>query len=476
LSDATDSVKEWTSSNPKVATVDNKGKVTAVTPGTVAIVATTQKGLKATCTVTVPQHTTVIAGEELVQVNREITLTSGSNDKAVTGIWKITGGTGEAYISPTTTTSSITVRGKTAGTVRIQFTPDDKITYTTPAEKVITVTKGETVALDYTVKGIKAGESYTFTAKLSDATDSVKEWTSSNTKIATVDSKGKVTAVAPGIVAIVATTQKGLKATCTVTVPQYTTVIAGEESVYINREITLTSGANGTAVKGIWKITGGTGEAYISPTTSTAVLTVRGKTVGTVRIQFTPDDKNTYTTPAEKVITVVNGATLTLDYTAKGIRVDEDYTFTAKCSDATDSVVEWTSSNEKIATVDSKGKVTAHYPGTVAIVAISKKGLKATCTVTVPKQTTVISAPVKIVKVGETIELKTVTAVGSKPISGAWKVLGGKGEAYISPTNSTTTLKVRGKTVGNVRIQFTPDDVNRYTTEDVNTLIEITVE
>lgn len=44
----------WTSSNPAVASVDAKGKVRAVAPGTAVITAITSNGIAASCTVTVP--------------------------------------------------------------------------------------------------------------------------------------------------------------------------------------------------------------------------------------------------------------------------------------------------------------------------------------------------------------------------------------------------------------------------------------
>lgn len=51
---STDTLK-WSSSNPKVATVSSKGKITAIKPGTATITVKTQKGKKATCKVTVKE-------------------------------------------------------------------------------------------------------------------------------------------------------------------------------------------------------------------------------------------------------------------------------------------------------------------------------------------------------------------------------------------------------------------------------------
>ena len=75
------------------------------------------------------------------------------------------------------------------------------------------------IKLNYTKYALEVGQSKTFVAATSpeSAAKSVK-WYSSNSKIATVNSKGKVTALKAGTVTITAKTSNGLKATCKVTV------------------------------------------------------------------------------------------------------------------------------------------------------------------------------------------------------------------------------------------------------------------
>ena len=60
----------------------------------------------------------------------------------------------------------------------------------------------------------------------------------------------------------------------------------------------------------------------------------------------------------------------------------ESATLTATV-DPAETTVKWSSSNEKVATVDQNGKITALSSGTAVITAELPDGTKATCTVTV---------------------------------------------------------------------------------------------
>ena len=79
----------------------------------------------------------------------------------------------------------------------------------------------KSVMLNVTGKTVRAGDTFTLTQKLNPSNATIKDvtWKSSNTKVATVDSNGKVTAKAVGSATITVTTKDGGKtATCKVTV------------------------------------------------------------------------------------------------------------------------------------------------------------------------------------------------------------------------------------------------------------------
>ncbi|MBQ8568401.1 MAG: DNA/RNA non-specific endonuclease [Oscillospiraceae bacterium] len=80
------------------------------------------------------------------------------------------------------------------------------------------------IKLSYSKYTLKAGNSKTFTVSVSpsSAKSTKITWYSSNTKVATVNSKGKVTAKKAGTATITAKTENGLKATCKITVTENT--------------------------------------------------------------------------------------------------------------------------------------------------------------------------------------------------------------------------------------------------------------
>jgi hypothetical protein len=76
---------------------------------------------------------------------------------------------------------------------------------------------------------IAKGKTLTLTATISpsNTTNKTLKWKSSNTKVAKVDSKGKVTAVGTGTAKITAATSNGKTATATITVPYSKSLSAG---------------------------------------------------------------------------------------------------------------------------------------------------------------------------------------------------------------------------------------------------------
>ena len=226
-SDTTDAV-EWSSSNVKVAKVSEDGTVTAVKEGT-AVITAKAGNVEATCTVTVKKavvkvtKVTVsatpsrnVAAGKKVQLKATVTPSKATN-KAVT--WK---SSNTKYA--TVDSNGLVTFKKNAGGKTVTITATAKDGSKKYGKVTLTCMKGSVKSIKLSgTTTIKAGKSTTLKAKVSTQNGKANTkltWTSSNTKIATVDSKGKVTAVKgkKGTVKITAKATDGSKKTATITI------------------------------------------------------------------------------------------------------------------------------------------------------------------------------------------------------------------------------------------------------------------
>lgn len=121
---------------------------------------------------------------------------------------------------------------------------------------------------------------------------------------------------------------------------------------------------------------------------------------------------------------------VTLDKTDLPLFVGNTDTLTAtvKPDDAANKALSWTSSDDKIATVDQTGKVTAVAPGTATITAAATdgSGVTATCKVTVTAKTYVLSCNVSAINFGNVYpgytqpgaQTFTLTNTGNQTLTG----------------------------------------------------------
>ena len=222
----------------------------------------------------------------------------------------------------------------------------------------------------------------------SNVTDKVLYWTSSNEKVAKV-SEGNVTAVGEGTATITATSRDGGKtATCKVIV---TKIDKALQSIKMNQQnIELDVGEEG------W-----VGVTYNPSDASDKVLTWKSsnekvatvsegtiKAVGRGTATLTATSRDGGKTATCKVTVndpdFIGLESITMNSTMK-LKVGETgwLGVTYHPSNATDKVLYWKSSNEKVATV-SEGTIKAVGEGTATITATSRDGGKtATCKVTV---------------------------------------------------------------------------------------------
>ena len=209
--DTTDAVV-WTSSNTKVTTVSADGVVTAVKEGT-AVITATAGNVKATCKITVSKavvkvtKVSVTASARNIAAGKKVQLKaavapSKATNKAVT--WK-SSNTKVATVS----SKGVVTFSKKAGGKKVTITATAKDGSKKYGKITLTCMKGSVKKITLSgVKTLKAGKTAKVKAKVTTMNGKANKtltWTSSNTKIATVDKTGKVKAV------------KGKKGTVTIT-------------------------------------------------------------------------------------------------------------------------------------------------------------------------------------------------------------------------------------------------------------------
>ncbi|MBR2066697.1 MAG: Ig-like domain-containing protein [Solobacterium sp.] len=281
------------------------------------------------------------------------------------------------------------------------------------------------VALNKTSLTMKNGETATLTAtvKPNNASNKSITWSSSDTKVATVDANGKVSAKGKGSATITATTNDGKKkATCKVTVTQPVTGVSlNKTSASLNIGATL-------ALSATVKPTNANNKNVTWASSNTKVATVdangkvSAKAKGSATITVTTKDGSKKATCK---ITVKQPVTsVTLNKTSETVNKGKTVTLTAtvKPDNADNKAVTWASSNTSVATVDASGKVTAKANGTAKITVTTKDGKKtATYTITVISQEKVTfnttSATLGVKKAGKyqnTIQIKATVEPNAK--------------------------------------------------------------
>ena len=292
------------------------------------------------------------------------------------------------------------VTAKSAGTATITCTAQDgsgvkatcKVTVTVPVSGI---------QLSQTSAALTVGDTLTLTKTIypSDATNQAVTWMSSSDAVASVDSNGKITAKTAGsaVITCKSVSDNSVVGICNVTVKAKVqtpseikvnkiTLNKTTASVTKGKTLQLTATvAPGNATKK--EVKWSTSNKNVAMVSTSGLVTA--KSAGTATITCTTQDgsgvkatcKITVKNPVVKVTKV------TLNKTTATLAPKETLTLKATVTptNATNKAVTWKSSNTKIATVSSSGKVTAKAAGTVTITCRAKdgSGKKATCKITV---------------------------------------------------------------------------------------------
>lgn len=381
----------WSSSNTRVAVVDQTGKVTGVGSGTAVITAKAKVGgVSAQCVVTILKKTEVAsialntAGGTLLKGKtyqlRHVVLPENATFRQVT--WS------SSNPKAVTVNSSGLIKGVGAGKATIICRSVDNprvIAYCNV--NVAVATTG--VKLNRDTGWVYAGYSGNLvqTVYPADATDKAVVWTSSDKSVAVVDQKGRVTGVNPGAAVITCTTRNGsYKASCTVTVKPVVKVT----SVALN----VTSGSmyagtyyqfkptvkpdNASIKTLIWS---SSDTSVVKVSSSGLILAVKA---GRATITCKSYEGGKIARCVVNVV-AVNPTAVTLNTKGGAMNYGQTYQLRATISpaNATDKRVVWTSSNPKAVSVSSTGLIKGLTPNSSAVITCKtvSGGRVASCTV-----------------------------------------------------------------------------------------------
>jgi len=444
-----------------VATVDSKGKITAVLAGIANITCTANdgSGKSATCTLTVTPPKSVLS-ITLSNTSLSVLVGKTSTLKATVSPTNATNKTvswGSSNPSIVTVDSNGKVTAVAAGTANIICVANDgsniSSTCTVTVVKTISVTS---IKLNNTTLIVEQGKTSTLTATVSptDATNKTVSWGTSNPSIATVDSKGKITAVAAGKANIicVATDGTNISSTCAVTVTPLVKVVSiklSNTSLTLEKGITSTLSATVAPTNASDKTV-----TWSSNNTSVATVDSKGKITGvaygTAVITCKANGGSSIISTCTVTVTT-RVASIALNNKSLNLEAGTTSTLisTILPTTAINKTLTWSSNNTKIATVDSKGKVTAVANGTAIITCTATDGSKknATCNITVTTSVTSIKLNKTSLSISKG-KTSTLTATIS-PINATNKVLTWRTEnekIATVDTNGNVTAVEKGTT------------------------------
>ncbi|MBE5949777.1 MAG: hypothetical protein E7261_12280 [Lachnospiraceae bacterium] len=366
----------WFSSDTNVAVVDQNGVVTGIRGGTTVIVCqTVDRGLIASCTITVNEYITelkfaedevYIPKGELKTLDVKVTPATATNKHFE---WK------SQDESILTVDSSGMVYGVDYGTVIVTVSTTDGSEKKATC-KVHVIKPVDKITLSDTMIQVREGLTHQLTATIHPEDASIKKiiWTSSDTSIAKVNSFGVVTGVKEGVCTITATAADGCGAfeKCEVTVLKSILVT----SITVNsQDTTMVVGDTKQITARMKPVNTTETYSWVSSDDSIAKVSKDGKVTavgaGTATITAVTDTSGV---EASFKVTVValNTTKLTLEqYDTYNLYVD-----------GVTSGVTWYSRNKRVATVTAGGMVVGRQAGTTTIVG-RINGKRVVCEVTV---------------------------------------------------------------------------------------------
>lgn len=399
---ATDKSVTWISSNTSVVTVDENGMLTAVGSGSAAVlVQSNDSGVTAMCNVSVYQPV-----ETVTISNTEMTVRKGTvfwlyakagpeNAVNKTILWT----TSDPTVATVDETGMVTAL--MPGECTITATSQDTGIYATCK---VTVTEPVTgITLNYTEAAIYAGDKLVIIPTITpiDADNKAVTYLSSDPSIAEVDANGIVTGMKGGsCVILVTTVERGLVASCKITVYEFvTSVTINEKDVkYINNGASKAFTASVTPESASNRgVTWSSSNPNVLRVSQKGVVTAVG--VGSATITATAaDGSGIFDSIVLTSIIPVSTIEVSPSYVTVIEGQSAQVTATIRPGNASIKDIEWSSSDPEVAVVDYNGEITGVKAGICYVYAKSTDGneivgtVKVTVKKAVPATSLVINA------------------------------------------------------------------------------------
>ncbi|MBD5330470.1 MAG: leucine-rich repeat protein [Bacteroides sp.] len=374
-----DDVVVWSTSDMEVANVDDYGRVTTLSPGTVTITATTISGVSASCVVKVAaapmglsldrNEADLVVGGEL-QLNAEVYPSEAAAHKLV---WR----------SSNPEIATVDMQGKVKGIAPGSATITVRTVNGLEIGCVVNVKTAPTaISLNFTNYEIAEQDRMQLIAIVepTDMTYNEVTWSSSNEQVVYVNEDGIINSYSPGSAIVTARTINGLEATCEVTVVGYDVRLnVLSATLYKGEQLSMI--ARVTPGKGYYAWVG-----WSSSDEGVATVaddgTVTGVEVGTAYINYYVGSSGYDYCPVIVIERnpVEEGPEITFSEVA--VRPGQ----TLELGNTVDPEVTWTSTDESVIKVDDNGNIVAVGEGEAIVIATDASGVTSTCSVVVATQ------------------------------------------------------------------------------------------
>lgn len=390
LPSVADQTVTWSSSDEAVLTAKD-GEVKAFKAGQARVTATAANGVSGSCDVIVRAK---VESVELSETTLKMTV---GDRKSLTAKvlpeeaeqkveWKssnesvatVSDGGGVEALKPGKTTITVTAGGDKTATCEV--TVSAKTESIKFAEEKATMKVGESKKLSVTVLPADANQTLL--------------WTSSDEKLAKVDSTGTVTALAPGSVGITAASADGVQASCTIEIKapalglKIRATNGSTSKIFVKKGASLSLSKFYTNSNCTDTFKFSAKKSKVGSVTEDGQVTTKkpGKLVVTLKA-YSDQEMKQQSAQAKFTVQVVKKKKKAKKISVSGkkvVNVGELIGLTAKLKPGkATSRVTWSSKNASVATVDEYGIVTGVAAGKVKITAKISKKKKKTVTVTV---------------------------------------------------------------------------------------------